>query len=496
MDFGSMGSVATTLRRDERDAVAAYLGVAGGNETRRPCQSVLRGPHRELASQPETEWNGWSPSATNTRYQPRDAAGLTIDQVRRLKLKWAYGFDGDILAFAQPTVLDRHLFVGSAGGLVQALNIESGCVQWVFQAAGPVRAAILAVPLGDKHALLFGDQIGWFYALDAETGRLLWKKRPSPTNPSDLRAPQSPTRAPYSSVSHRGKRRRTINPDYPCCTFRGASWRCASRMASQVWKTYTIREKPKQTGKSGRQWGPSGASVWGSPTLDPSEAFSTSPPATTSPTPATAMSDSVLALELTTGTNRLVQTDAARGCLELGLQPKGELPRTRLRLRIFGAARKTRQRPRPAAGRTKVRSGLRARSRQERARSCGRFVSAREALTAACSGAWRATGRRSMPQLRMWSRVPGPMPIHRSAPASSRSEAGRRSDGSAHRHRRKGLVHSAGRLRTEARLQPRPVRCGDRDSRRGVFRFARRPPARLFRRRRQNPVGLRYRARV
>src|SRR6516162_2172743 len=32
MDFGKMGGVATTMRRDERDAVAAYLGVAGVND--------------------------------------------------------------------------------------------------------------------------------------------------------------------------------------------------------------------------------------------------------------------------------------------------------------------------------------------------------------------------------------------------------------------------------------------------------------------------------
>jgi hypothetical protein len=36
--------------------------------------------------------------------------------VRRLELKWAFGFDGDVTAFAQPTVLDGQVFVGSAGG--------------------------------------------------------------------------------------------------------------------------------------------------------------------------------------------------------------------------------------------------------------------------------------------------------------------------------------------------------------------------------------------
>jgi mono/diheme cytochrome c family protein len=31
LDFGEMSNVASSLRRDEREAVAAYLGVAGGN---------------------------------------------------------------------------------------------------------------------------------------------------------------------------------------------------------------------------------------------------------------------------------------------------------------------------------------------------------------------------------------------------------------------------------------------------------------------------------
>jgi polyvinyl alcohol dehydrogenase (cytochrome) len=298
MDFGSMGTVATTLRRDERDAVAAYLGLAGSNEAP-PAKAYCADRSVTLASHPKAEWNGWSPSATNTRYQPRDAAGLTTDQVRRLKLKWAYGFEGDILAFAQPTVLDRYLFVGSAGGQVQALNVESGCVQWVFQASAPVRAAILAVPLGEKHALLFGDQSGWFYSLEAETGRLLWKKRVEPNESVRLTG---------ASVAYQGtvfvgvaswEEGRTTNPDYPCCTFRGLVAALRVKDGSEVWKTYTIREKPKQTGKN--QWGPSGASVWGAPTLDPKRGLLYVTTGDNFSEPATSLSDAVLALELTTG---------------------------------------------------------------------------------------------------------------------------------------------------------------------------------------------------
>src|SRR5262249_50322581 len=130
--------------------------------------------------QAKTDWNGWSPTGANTRFQPREAAGLSFGDVPRLKLKWAYGFEGDIIAFSQPTVLYGTVFVGSASGLVQALDASSGCVRWVFQATGPVRSALLGVPVADRHALLFGDSIGWFYSVEAETGRLLWKKRPEP----------------------------------------------------------------------------------------------------------------------------------------------------------------------------------------------------------------------------------------------------------------------------------------------------------------------------
>src|SRR5437879_12206025 len=146
----------------------------------------------------------------------------TLSQIPRLKLKWAYGFDGDIIAFAQPTVLNGHLFVGSASGLVQALNADSGCVQWIFQANGPVRSAILAVPLGDKHAILFGDTIGWFHSVDAETGHLLWKKRPEPHEATRLTgaalAYQDTVFVPVASW----EAARTTNPEYPCCTLRGS----------------------------------------------------------------------------------------------------------------------------------------------------------------------------------------------------------------------------------------------------------------------------------
>ncbi|MGH9659929.1 MAG: PQQ-binding-like beta-propeller repeat protein, partial [Bryobacteraceae bacterium] len=249
LDFGTMMNVAYPMRREEREAVAAYLG--SGNADSAPSPAAFCGDRTvTLAGSPGSAWNGWSPKSDNARFQSAGAAGLTVDQVRRLELKWAFGFDGDVTAFAQPSVLDGQVFVGSAGGSVHALRAESGCLQWVFQANGPVRSAILVVALGQRHALLFGDQTGWFYSLQAETGRLLWKKRIEE---------HEATRLTGAPVAHDGtvfipvaswEETRALNPEYPCCTFRGSVVALRIRDGALVWKSYTIPESPKLTGKS------------------------------------------------------------------------------------------------------------------------------------------------------------------------------------------------------------------------------------------------------
>ncbi|MGA2716822.1 MAG: PQQ-binding-like beta-propeller repeat protein [Bryobacteraceae bacterium] len=303
LDFGLMASIASPMRRDERDAVAAFLGLPGGNATP-PATAFCADRSVKIDDHAKAVWNGWSPSLTNTRYQPADLAGLSIAQVPRLKLKWAYGYDGDIVAFSPPTILGNQLFVGSAGGTVQALRVDSGCVEWTFQATGGVRAAIRVVPLGEKHALLFGDQTGWFYALEAETGRQIWKKRPEFHEAVRLTAsPVAYKDLVYIPVSS-WEENRPISSAYPCCTFRGSVVAYRIKDGTQVWKTYTIRDKPKITGKNEAgvdQWGPSGASVWSAPTIDPKRGVMYVTTGDNFSSPATDMSDSILALELNTG---------------------------------------------------------------------------------------------------------------------------------------------------------------------------------------------------
>ena len=303
MDSGVMMTVAYPLGRSEREAVAAYLGKAGP-EPGPPASAFCSDRSVKISNSPKFAWNGWSPASDNARFQPAAAAGLTISQVGRLKLKWAYAFQGDITAWAQPTVIDGQVFVGSAGGVVQALRAETGCLQWTFQADGPVRSAITAAPLDNGHVLLFSDIVGWFYALQAETGQLLWKKRVEAHEAARLTgAALVHDGIAYVPVSS-WEETRSLNPDYECCTFRGSVSALRIRDGSTVWKTYTIAETPKQNGKNSigtLRYGPSGAGIWSTPTLDLERRRIYVTTGDNYSDPATKTSDAVMALDMATG---------------------------------------------------------------------------------------------------------------------------------------------------------------------------------------------------
>ena len=297
-----MMAIAYPMTREERQAVADYLGTKEP-EAAPPPSAFCPAGKLPLSAQTTANWNGWSPAAENTRFQTAEHAGFSLGQVRHLKLKWAFGFQGDVTAFAAPSVLDGTLFVGSAAGVVHAVDAKTGCLYWVFQANGPVRAAILAVRNGAGYSLVFGDQIGWVYALDAKSGKLLWKRRVDDHEATRLTAsPITLNGVVYISASS-WEETRSTEPQYPCCTFRGSVTALRVRDGALVWKSYTI-DPPKKTGVNSAgaaQWGPSGAPVWSSPTVDTKRGVLYITTGDNYSSPSTATSDAIAALDIRTG---------------------------------------------------------------------------------------------------------------------------------------------------------------------------------------------------
>ena len=300
--FGVMRAIGSPMNRDDRQAVATYLGT-NASAINYPASAYCSNRRVAVSDKPKHSWNGWSPGPNNARYQSAEQAGLSVEQVRNLKLKWAFGFDGDVTAFAQPTVIDGQVFVGSAGGVIHALRADTGCLQWTFQANGPVRSSIVAVPMGAKHSLLFGDQTGWFYSVEAESGALLWKKKVEEHDAARLTG---------ASVAYNGnvfvpvaswEEQHSRDTKYPCCTFRGSIVALRIRDGEQVWKTYFVPE-PKLTGKTKLgtpQFGPSGAGVWAAPTIDVKRGLLYIDTGNNYSSPANSLSDATVAIEIATG---------------------------------------------------------------------------------------------------------------------------------------------------------------------------------------------------
>jgi len=302
LNYGEMIAIAYTMSIAEREAVANYLGTPGV-EAPLPASAFCKVRTVKVAANPKVEWNGWSPGSGNMRYQTAEAAGLSIDGVKRLKLKWAFAFPGDVTAFAPPTILDNQLFVGSAGGVIYALERDSGCIHWTYQAGGAVRSAIVAARDGGRYTLLFGDQNGWFYALDAADGKLRWKKKMEDHDAARLTG---------SPVAYEGnvfvpvagwEENRASDPKYPCCTMRGSVAALRIRDGAQVWKTYMV-DAPKEIGKNAAgtpMFGPSGVAVWSAPTLDTERGVLYAATGNNYTPPVSPLSEAIVALDLRTG---------------------------------------------------------------------------------------------------------------------------------------------------------------------------------------------------
>lgn len=293
----------------ERRAIAGFLSDKPfGSEPLNPMpRSAFCGSSGNAVSNPLAGpvWNGWGVTVTNARFQPAAAAGMTPQDVPRLKLKWAFGFPGDINASAQPVVAGGRLFTGSFGKKVYSLDAKTGCIYWVVEAESGVRSAISIGPAGGGgFAAYFGDMQANVYAVDAATGTMLWKVKVDSFPAARITAaPQLYGGRLYVPVVSTEEISAEV-PTYECCKFRGSLVALDAASGKQLWKTYTIAQEARPTRKNriGTQlWGPSGAGIWNTPTLDLQRQAIYVGTGNAYSSPAASTSDAILAFDLKSG---------------------------------------------------------------------------------------------------------------------------------------------------------------------------------------------------
>jgi polyvinyl alcohol dehydrogenase (cytochrome) len=191
---------------------------------------------------------------------------LTTGNVGRLAPKWIFTTGGDVSARA--ALVNGVLYFPDWTGHLYAVNANSGRLIWshLFSdyglSAGTVSRGTPTVANG---VLYVGTQYnstgttGWMLAIDAHSGHLIWKTQPDTSNsfPVITTSPAYAWGVLYFGMTS-DEEFAAANPSYPCCSARGSVVALDAFTGHKLWQTFTVPAS-----------GYSGAAVWGSnPVVD------------------------------------------------------------------------------------------------------------------------------------------------------------------------------------------------------------------------------------
>lgn len=264
---GSMKPMAAGLTAEQIHDLAVHLSALPDRPHQAdpsPCPSNSNQTGWALGDGVATGWPSTSRDAENTRYQPDP--GLSPDDVPKLELAWAFGIPGG--ASGPPVVSDGRLFVSTGSGRILALDSTSGCSIWSVAHERNVRTLALASGMDTAAGprLFFADDLGRAHAIDAVTGKSLWitQVEENPLNRATA-APkihQGRVFVAMSSIEDP----LTHDPTYPCCTSRGSIAALDAKTGKLLWKQYTVSSAPTLVagveGTSSARHSPAGGSVY------------------------------------------------------------------------------------------------------------------------------------------------------------------------------------------------------------------------------------------
>lgn len=300
---GKMKTNAEKLSLAECESVAQWITKKLLKETIIPQEAYTEFSIPGIAS--INKWvSGWGGNLASTGFSSSADAGINSGNVQTLQLKWAFAFPDASQARCRPAIIGDWLITGTQMGDVFAIHKKTGKIGWRFIADAAIRGGIQIDRSGDSLKVYFADYSTNVYALDLSTGKLIWKKRSGPESQSAVSGSvvvyDNMVYVPITSYEVVS----ATNPAYNCCFTSGGVVALNATNGQFLWHHRVVVDSAILSGKkkNGKSlYGPSGAPVWCSPTVDSKRGHLLIGTGENYTIPATHTSDAVQALDLKTG---------------------------------------------------------------------------------------------------------------------------------------------------------------------------------------------------
>jgi polyvinyl alcohol dehydrogenase (cytochrome) len=328
LNTGKMQPQARGLTSTEREAVARWITNSDIKTTTFPSTAYTSFTAPATAS--PYDHSGWGNNLAATGFRSAQQSGISKANIGSLKLKWAFAFPEATAMRTKPAILGDWLLVGGQFGEVLAIHRNTGKIGWQFLADAGVRGAITIVRTGPSAVAFFADYTTNVYALDVQTGKLIWKRRAGfdtqSSNTGSVAVHNGIVYIPISSVEVA----MAFNGNYPCCTSSGGVVALDAKTGKPVW-TYRVLPKASLIGKNKKGkpvYAPSGAPVWCSPTVDAKRGLLYIGTGENYTLPATTTSDAIQALDLKTGALKWTYQGTAKDAYNLACPVMNNCPDT------------------------------------------------------------------------------------------------------------------------------------------------------------------------
>lgn len=294
---GKMKLQAANLTDDQKKAISQFITNQALGETVMPKEAFTT---FNLQKKPNI-LSGWGGNLEGTGFQKNTS--ITKENVSSLKVKWVFGFPEGTQVRSKPAIIGDWLIVGTQFGEVYAIHKNTGKIGWMYKATAAIRGGIAIAQSSTGLRIFFADYATNVYALSA-AGKEIWKVRagihPQSGNTGTVAVYKNTVFVPLTSfeVASAG------NPNYACCTSSGELVALNTTNGQLQWRHRVIAEEPKEVGKktNGQPfYGPSGAIVWCSPTIDTKRNLIYLGTGENYTAPATNTSDAIQAIDISTG---------------------------------------------------------------------------------------------------------------------------------------------------------------------------------------------------